>query len=102
MMRRDTEVGHDAVESAYTIIAHPVAYVPEVASYEYKAWVVCQPTGVAGEQVVHRVGVLVESEEPPSLTEPAHNLLAMAAASEGDVGVYAVGSDIEPVDALRP
>ena len=90
------------------VVAHPVAQVAEVGSDKREAVVVDKASwprrgaiGLLGLQhVLLGVGVLVEAEEMAVGTQPVYNLTGVAATTEGDVHIDAVGLDVKTVDAL--
>ena len=94
MVRRHAEVGEDAVERLYSPHTQLAAHETEIAFDEGKP-VVMDAFGIG-----LRIGVLVERIEPAPAAELRKYQRGVAAASERQVGVTSLRSDVEQLDGF--
>ena len=92
MVRRNTQIGQNAVDLRNAPQAQRSAQKAEIALHVMKAPVV----GTVGE----RIAVLVETVEPPFGPQQRKNTARMAAAAEGQIDVSACRIDREQSDGL--
>ena len=90
-MRGNPEVGDDAVDPALMVKLYEVLKVTEVLRNEGEALIV--------DDIGAGVLVLVKGIKV-SGAEPFHNGPRVSAATEGDVGIYAFGLDVQAFNAL--
>ena len=94
MVRRHAEVGEDAVERLYSPHTQLAAHETEIAFDEGKP-VVMDAFGIG-----LRIGILVERIEPAPAAELRKYQRGVAAASERQVGVTSLRSDVEQLDGF--
>ena len=93
MMRTDPEVGKQAVDMIYAVVAHPVVEITEVAPHKRE---------IAGSltDILLCILVLVEAKQPSRAVEAAEYLPAVASSSEGDIDIDASLTDVHAVNAF--
>ena len=91
LMRRNTQVGEDAVHLSAMVELDEILEVLEILRYEGETLVV--------EGIRSRVLILVEGIEMPR-GETLKDGTGVAAAAESDVDIHALGLDVEAFDAF--
>ena len=76
----------------YTLIAHPVLQVSEVAPHESESLII--------ELVLFSIFILVETVQMTVLSKSAEYLSAVAATTKGNVYIYAIRFNVKTIDAF--
>ena len=92
MVRRYAEVGEYAIYLLHASQTQCRAQKAEVALHVVEALVI--------RGIGLRVAILVEAVEATLSTQLLQDAAGVTASTKGEVGIYAIGFDVEQVDAL--
>lgn len=92
MVKRDTQIGKDAVNALHAVITQKIAYIAEIPVDKRESLVV--------DAIFIGIHVLIEPEQSAFRSKPRHDEPRMPSAAERDIDINPIGMYVQSVDCF--